>query len=61
MRKPCLVVQLDEAPSVETVSEWIAAHRIRSLNIAGPRESQQPGIYALAIKFLTALLRHASR
>lgn len=33
----------EDAP-VERVREWLAAHRIRCLNVAGPRESGCPGI-----------------
>lgn len=54
--RPCLVVDLDHAPAIETVRGWLAAHRVEVLNVAGPRESRQPGIYAQARAFLLRLL-----
>ena len=57
--KPCLLVQLDEPghPDVAAVRAWIAAHRIRVLNVAGPRESKRAGIYAATRGFLEGVLR----
>jgi hypothetical protein len=54
--KPCLVLDLAEAPRIAPVQEWIRAHNIRVLNVAGPRESTAPGIYTLAREFLEALM-----
>lgn len=54
--KPCLVVDLDRRPSAPKVRAWAKAHGIRVLNVAGPRESTSPGVYALAAKFLRTLL-----
>jgi hypothetical protein len=42
------------------VAAWIARHGIRTLNIAGPRESECPGIYGEAKGFLLALLTRRS-
>jgi len=50
--RPCLVVDLARHPRAVKVHMWLDAHRIRSLNVAGPRESGQPGIYRQAKKFL---------
>ena len=52
MHKPCLVVNLNDQPRAEDLRAWAAAHRIRVLNVAGPRESQCPGTYARASQFL---------
>lgn len=55
--KPCLVVQLDKRPEVVEATAWIVEHRIRTLNVAGPRESKAPGgVYRLALAFLRLLL-----
>lgn len=57
LKKPCHVVQLDGAvPQGLTFAalEWLRAHRIRVLNVAGPRESKRPGMYAAAFAFLEA-------
>jgi len=37
------------------VAAWIAQENIRTLNIAGPRESNAPGIHVRARAFLTSL------
>lgn len=43
--KPCLHVSLaDSKPSESKVTEFIKQHGIKLLNIAGPRESKEPGI-----------------
>ena len=54
--KPVLVVDLREETDVAAVEDWLALHKIRTLNVAGPRESQQPGIHERATCFLTELL-----
>ncbi len=55
--KPVLVVNL--AASTEDlcrVNDWLQFHRIEVLNVAGPRESNHPGIYRQAADFLQKLL-----
>ncbi|UPU37817.1 putative molybdenum carrier protein [Geomonas paludis] len=54
--KPYLVVQLDQHPDVAEAAAWIADHRISTLNVAGPRESKHPGVYAAALAYLRQLL-----
>jgi hypothetical protein len=54
--KPCLVLDLAEAPAVEDVRTWAEQQHVRILNVAGPRESSQPGIYEQAVQFLRELL-----
>ncbi len=56
LKKPCLVVDLDGAPPEAAVRTWLKAHRVETLNVAGPRESKAPGIYTEAARFLRALL-----
>lgn len=58
-RRPCLVLDLRDA-TPQQVHEWLAANSIRILNVAGPRESSQPGITKQATLFLHALLGQAS-
>ncbi len=50
--KPCWVLDLTEAPSELAVKTWARANEVRVLNVAGPRESKCPGIYAQAVEFL---------
>jgi hypothetical protein len=54
--RPCLIVRLDRRPSRSPLDAWMAAHAVRVLNVAGPRESASPGIYALARRFLRRAL-----
>jgi len=56
MGKPCLVLDLSEGPSESAVQAWAEEHKVRVLNVAGPRESKCPGIYAQAAQFLRAIL-----
>ena len=55
-RKPHLVADLEQGAEALAVRQWIARRRIRVLNVAGPRESKCPGIYAQAATFLRAVL-----
>lgn len=53
--KPCLVLDLTEAPNESVVKAWADEHKVRVLNVAGPRESKCPGIHAQASEFLRAI------
>jgi len=56
--KPCHVVDAGNGLNDEVaiaVLQWLADHHIRILNIAGPRESKQAGIYAETIQILDAI------
>jgi hypothetical protein len=55
-RRPCLVVDLDRPGGLEEVRRWLKDHKVGVLNVAGPRESQSPGIAAQAKQFLSGLL-----
>ena len=59
--RPYLTVQLDDEPNVEAIMEWVKAQSIRTLNVAGPRESKCPGIYMESIDLLKSLLKRMSR
>jgi len=56
-RRPSFVVDLDEPPPAETVRAWIRDQSIAVLNVAGPRESEAPGIHAAASRYLESVLR----
>ena len=56
-RRPLLVVDLNFPPDGEVVRHWLEEHDVESLNVAGPRESQSPGIAAQAGEFLGRCLR----
>jgi hypothetical protein len=55
--RPLLVLDLSNAPEVNTVRRWLREHRIEVLNVAGPRESTSPGIAEAARRFVEALLQ----
>lgn len=54
LRRPVFIADLRQAsPHVrEDLSRWTARHRVRVLNIAGPRGSLYSEGYALALEFL---------
>ena len=55
--RPLLVVDLDHPDPPEDVSHWLAANQVAVLNVAGPRESQCPGIAQQAQSYVEAILR----
>ena len=55
-KKPLLIFYLDQNLSPALVRDWITQKRIQILNIAGPRESQSPGIYQQSYKFIKKIL-----
>mgnify|MGYP002397716985 CR=1 FL=1 len=59
--KPCLIVALEAGIEPAAFREWLAAPHIAVLNIAGPRESKRPGVYAAAVRCLEGLLRERLR
>lgn len=58
--KPCLVMALEAGIEPAVFQDWLEANHITVLNVAGPRESKRPGVYAAAIHCLEILLRGAA-
>lgn len=54
--KPLLCVRLDHPLDIHGIQKWLAEQEIRSLNVAGPRESSRPGIHATAADALRRIL-----
>ena len=54
--RPCRAVNLAAPVSPMPTRQWIAGRRIARLNVAGPRESEAPGIHGRAADFLLLLL-----
>jgi len=54
--RPCLVVDLLNPVSPQTVCDWMTRNRIRILNVAGPRAEGNRGIYRQAGRFLRRVL-----
>jgi len=53
-KKPHLVLDLSLKREAAVLEDWIRRYAIRLLNVAGPRESECPGIYNQAADFLRA-------
>ncbi len=53
--KPLYIQQLDKRLDTGAFRAWLVRHRVRTLNVAGPRESKCPGIYAKAATVLAKL------
>ena len=64
LRRPLYTFHAGAAEDVGAFRRWLSVYRVATLNVAGPRESESPGIYAEARRILTALLgggnEHAS-
>ncbi len=56
-RRPCMVLALDEQDACDRARGWLTENGVQVLNIAGPRESKQPGIYRRTLFFLDRLLQ----
>ncbi|MGD8896053.1 MAG: putative molybdenum carrier protein, partial [Acidobacteriota bacterium] len=54
--RPLLVLDLEQDPDPSEVQRWTETSEVAVLNIAGPRESQQPGIQDEARRFLEEAL-----
>jgi hypothetical protein len=54
-RKPFLVFDLKNGGAPLFFRNWLLTNQIKILNIAGPRESEWPGVYRQASEFLRAL------
>ena len=54
--KPAFLVDLAAPPPLPELANWVASCRIKECNVAGPRESERPGIYAEARAFLESWL-----
>jgi hypothetical protein len=57
-RRPVRVIEPDlPEEELELVVNWLTSLRVRVLNVAGPRESSQPGIGQQAEQLLLAVFR----
>lgn len=54
--RPCLVLTLGGAVDLTAVAQWLEIHCLSVLNVAGPRESQQPGIYGESRRLMEQVL-----
>lgn len=59
--KPYWLVQLEKTfddHEFAEIANWLLSNEIKTLNIAGPRETKRPNIYSASYKFLTALFSY---
>lgn len=54
--RPTCLRHLDALPDPDAFRRWLQIHNVRSLNVAGPRESESPGVYARSGEYLRAVL-----
>lgn len=54
--KPRLLVNLNGEADTDSIAAWLKGNHIRVLDVAGPRESKQPGVYAQACELLQKLV-----
>mgnify|MGYP002388539321 CR=1 FL=1 len=59
--KPLRVVNLEDNLPPKSVVDWLLSHNVRTLNVAGPRESTCPEIYQMAKAYLCDLLQEWQR
>ncbi|MCB2218950.1 MAG: putative molybdenum carrier protein [Bacteroidetes bacterium] len=52
LNKPHLVIKLSMKPAPGLLGNWLNEQHIHTLNIAGPRESVEPGLYQAVINYL---------
>ena len=55
-QRPCYVIDLDRLEDDALVRAWLKDHQVRTLNVAGPRESGSHGIHGRASRLLEGLL-----
>ena len=54
LKKPFYILNLDRNKRNKVI-DWVEQNQISSLNIAGPRESNSPGIYNASLELLESL------
>jgi len=56
-KKPCFVCNFEAPIFPEVVAAWLHEQGIETLNVAGPRESSQPGIGDVARDYLRRVIQ----
>ncbi|MFA6038097.1 MAG: putative molybdenum carrier protein [Legionellales bacterium] len=54
--KPFFIVDISQGFDLDQFNSWIKQNNIKILNVAGPRESQSPGMYEKSKELLPGLL-----
>lgn len=61
LSKTVFLLDLDSPPHPKAVEKWLAENKIETLNVAGPRESQRPGIYEKTVQLLRSYWATSNR
>jgi hypothetical protein len=56
LRKPVYTFHAGAPEDVGAFRRWLQVYRVETLNVAGPRESESPGVHAAAARLLRSLL-----
>jgi len=59
--KPHLILSLADSNAFDHCLEWILKNKPKTLNIAGPRESGESGIYKQVYQFLSQIFERLTR
>lgn len=55
--RPLLIVDPGAPVAADVIRSWVRRQRVGDLNVAGPRESEDPGIYTSALLCMRGFLR----
>ncbi|QDT64532.1 putative molybdenum carrier protein [Calycomorphotria hydatis] len=61
LQKPVRLIEFEQPVPPLQVAGWLRVNRIAVLNVAGPRESNTPGIYDDACEYLEQIFRAVTR
>jgi hypothetical protein len=56
LERPVYLCAAEAAADVASFGGWLRANAVRALNVAGPRESEAPGVYSAAARLVRSLL-----
>ena len=56
LKKPYLIIYLDDILDAESLSEWIYRNKFNTINFAGPRESSVQGVYQQSYHIIKKIL-----
>jgi hypothetical protein len=59
LHRPLYTFHAESPHDAGAFRRWLQVYRVRTLNVAGPRESESPGIYAAALECLRPLLQES--
>jgi len=57
LSRPVLLVRLQRPGPDKRLHDWLDEHRVKILNVAGPRASKAPGLYLAAKAYLLRVLK----